>query len=306
VGADRSLAALAAVQHGLVTRAQAEEHGLSRIAIRERLRTGRFRALHPAVHVVGGAPDTWHQRMLGACLAAGGFAAASHRSAARLWGLLGEDDLVELSVLRPKGPRPAGALWHRSRDLVPAHTTIRQGVPVTNPMRTLVDLGAVVKPWVVEDALDRGLFSRLVRMSAVEWMLHDLARPGRRGCGVLRKVLDERALGAAPPDGLLEPRMARLLRDHGLPPGVFHHDIPGTPFEVDFAYPDLLLAIEVDGYDPHGTRQAFDTDRARQNRLVLAGWTVIRFTWTQVVRQPGRVAADVRTALGASRRVERA
>jgi very-short-patch-repair endonuclease len=100
--------------------------------------------------------------------------------------------------------------------------------------------------------------------------------------------------------------MARLLRDHGLPPGVFHHDIPGTPFEVDFAYPDLLLAIEVDGYDPHGTRQAFDTDRARQNRLVLAGWTVIRFTWTQVVRQPGRVAADVRTALGASRRVERA
>jgi very-short-patch-repair endonuclease len=249
---------------------------------------------------VGGAPDTWHQRMLGACLAAGGLAVASHRSAARLWRLLGDEDVVELTVLRPKGPRPEGAVWHRSRDLVPTHTTARWGVPVTNPMRTLVDLGAVVQPWVLEDALDRALFSKLVRMSAVEWMLHDVARPGRRGCGVLRRVLDERALGAAPPDGLLEPRMARLLRDHGLPPAVFQH-IPTPGLKIDFAYPELLLAIEVDGYDPHGTRTAFDADRARQNRLALLGWTVLRFTWPQVVRHPGKVAAEVGDALAAKR-----
>jgi very-short-patch-repair endonuclease len=299
VGAERALAELASMQHGLVTRSQAREVGFSDSSIHKRCLAGSLRALHPGVYVVGGAPDTWHQRMLGACMAAGGLAVASHRSAARIWGLLGEDDLVELSVLRPKGPRPAGALWHRSRDLVPAHTTIRQGVPVTNPMRTFVDLGAVVRHWVVEDALDRGLSTKLVRMPAVEWMLHDVARPGRRGCGILRKVLDERALGAAPPDGLLEPRMARLLRDHGLPPAVFQHPIPGTTFRVDFAYPVVRLAIEVDGYDPHGTRKAFDADRERQNRLVLLGWTVIRFTWTQVVRQPAKVAADVRAALGA-------
>jgi very-short-patch-repair endonuclease len=188
-------------------------------------------------------------------------------------------------------------LWHRSRDLVPAHTTVRDGVPVTNPMRTLVDLGAVVKPWIVEDALDRALMSKLVPMPAVEWMLHDVARPGRRGCGVLRKVLDERALGATPADGLLEPRMARLLRDHGLPAPAFQHAVDG--FRVDFAYPDVRLGIEVDGYDPHGARKAFDADRERQNRLVLAGWTVIRFTWTQVVREPGNVARQVRAALGA-------
>lgn len=306
MGADRALVRLAAAQHGLVTRAEAMNAGLTRIGIRERLGSGRLRALHPGVYVVGGAPDTWHQRMLGACLAAGGLAVASHRSAARLWVLLGEDDLVELSVLRPKGPRPAGALWHRSRDLVPTHTTVREGVPVTNPMRTLVDLGAVVRPWVVEDALDRGLSSRLVRMPAVEWLLHDVARPGRRGCGVLRKVLDERALGAAAPDGLLEPRMARLLRGHGLPPAVFQHVIPATGARVDFAYPDGCLAIEVDGYETHGSPRAMTADRERQNRLVLAGWTVIRFTWTQVVRQPAKVAADVRSALGASGRVPRA
>jgi very-short-patch-repair endonuclease len=299
VGVERALAELAATQHGLVTRAQTHELGLSDTAVRKRCIAGSLRALHPGVYVVGGAPDTWHQRMLGACLAAGGFAVASHRSAARIWSLLGEDDVVELSILRPKGPRPAGAVWHRSRDLVPAHTTVREGIPVTNPMRTLVDLGAVVKHWVVEDALDRGLSSKLIRMPAVEWMLHDVARPGRRGCGVLRRVLDERALGAAPPDGLLEPRMARLLQDHGLPPAVFQHIVPGPGYKIDFAYPDVLLAIEVDGYDPHGTRKAFDTDRARQNRLVLLGWTMLRFTWPQVVREPAKVAAEVRAALGA-------
>ena len=299
MGAERALAELAAVQHGLVSREQARGLGFGDTSIHKRCLAGSFRALHPGVYVVGGAPDTWHQRMLGACLAASGLAVASHRSAARIWGLLGEDDMLELTVCRPRAPRPRGVLWHRSRDLVPGHTTVREGVPVTNPMRTLVDLGAVVKPWIVEDALDRGLSNKLVPMSAVERMLHDVARPGRRGCGVLRKVLDERALGAAPPDGLLEPRMARLLKDHGLPPAVFQLVLPDPGYRIDFAYPDVLLAIEVDGYDPHGTRKAFDTDRARQNRLVLLGWTILRFTWTQVVRQPAKVAADVRTALGA-------
>jgi very-short-patch-repair endonuclease len=299
VGFERALVDLASVQHGLVTRSQAVDLGFSDSSIHKRCLSGGLDALHPGVYIVGGAPDTWHQRMLGACMAAGGLAVASHRSAARIWGLLGDNGGLELTVCRPRAPRPRGVVWHRSRDLVPRHTTVREGIPVTNPMRTLVDLGAVVKPWVVEDALDRGLSTRLVSMSAVEWMLHDVARPGRRGCGVLRKVLDERALGQAPPDGLLEPRMARLLRDHGLPPATFQHDIPGTRFRVDFAYPEARLAIEVDGYDPHGTRKAFDADRERQNTLVLLGWTVLRFTWPQVVRRPGQVANQVRSALGA-------
>jgi very-short-patch-repair endonuclease len=157
----------------------------------------------------------------------------------------------------------------------------------------------VVRPWIVEDALDRGLSTRLFRVPAVEGLLHDVARPGRRGCGVLRHVLDERALGAAAPDGLLEPRMARLLRDHDLPPAVFQHVVPGTGYRVDFAYPDVRLAIEVDGYEVHGTPRAMAADHQRQNRLMIAGWHVIRFTWGQVVRQPAQVAADVRRALGA-------
>jgi very-short-patch-repair endonuclease len=171
-------------------------------------------------------------------------------------------------------------------------------VPVTNPLRTLVDLGAVVKWWTVEDALDRGLAQRLFSVAAVEWFRHEVARPGRRGCGVLRKVLDERALGTARPDGLLEPRMARLLKAHGLPPAAFQHVLPEVGVRVDFAYPDRRIAIEVDGYEIHGTPRAMAADFERQNGLMSSGWAVLRFTWAQVVRQPTAVATAIRAALG--------
>jgi very-short-patch-repair endonuclease len=220
--------------------------------------------------------------------------AASHRAAASLWGLCPSTDRVEVSVVRSSRPTPKNVVVHRSRDLVSGHCTVRQGVPVTNPLRTMVDLGAVEQRWTVEDALDRGLVAKRFTVAAVEWMLHEVARPGRRGCGVLRTVLDERALGASRPDGLLEPRMARLLRDHGFPPAAFQYAVREAHARVDFAYPELRLAIEVDGYEVHGSPRAMTADLERQRRLVAAGWTVVRFTWHDVVRRPAQVAADLR------------
>lgn len=124
----------------------------------------------------------------------------------------------------------------------------------------MVDLGAVLPAAAVEDALDRGLATRLFSVAAVEWMRKEVGRRGRDGAGVLGRVLDGRALGVAVPDGLLEPRMARLLRAAGLPDAVFQHVItrPDGSFlaRVDFAYPELLLAIEVDGYEVHGPPRA--------------------------------------------------
>jgi very-short-patch-repair endonuclease len=88
--------------------------------------------------------------------------------------------------------------------------------------------------------------------------------------------------------------MARLLRDHGFPPAVFQHPVPAARARLDFAYPEIRLGIEVDGYEVHGTPRAMTADHERQRRLVTAGWTVIRFTWHDVVRRPTRVAADLR------------
>jgi hypothetical protein len=297
VDADRRVAELAARQHAVIGRHQALACGMTGPTLSRRLAEGRLQRLLPGVYVVAGAPPSWHQRLLAACIAAGPAAAASHRAAARLWGLLDGEQPLEVTVPLRRAPRLRHVAVHRSTDLTPEQVARRRRVPVTNPLRTMVDLGAVLDPDEVEGALDRGLVARRFTVPALERLLDQLARCGRSGCGVLRRVLDDRALGADRPDGLLEPRMARLLRDVGLPQAVFQHvvrDERGRHIaKVDFAYPDRLVAIEVDGWETHATRGAFQSDLDRQNGLVTAGWTVLRFTWHDVVRRPGKVAEDI-------------
>jgi hypothetical protein len=239
---------------------------------------------------------------MAAVLAAGPEAIVSHRSGARLWELL-EDETIEITVPRHRGPQLDGVVVHRSRDLGRHHVSRWKGSPLTKPARTIVDLGAVLPPDEVEDALDRALTRHLITIAAVEWALTELSRQGRHGTGVVGRILDERALGKEPADGQLEPRMARLLRLAGLPSAAFQYPIhaPGGRVlaRVDFAYPELLLAIEVDGWESHGTPQAMGKDFVRQNGLVPYGWRVLRFTWAQVVHQPDYVAATISTALAA-------
>lgn len=307
MGPDRGIAEYAARQYGAFSAAQAATCGLSRRTLARRLEAGRIVVLQRGVYAVSGAPAGWERSVMAACLAAGPDAVASHRSAARLWGLSGGcgDDTVEITVPRPRSPRPRRIVLHRSTDLVPDHTTVRHRLPVTKPARTVVDLGAVLSPDEVEDALDRGLAARLFTVAGIEWMRNEVSRQGRHGAGVIRGILDARALGAAPPDGLLEPRMARLLREAGLPAAEFQYVIrtPEGLFvaRVDFAYPEVLLAMEVDGYLVHGSPRAMEKDFVRSNGLVALGWHVLRFTWHQVVRHPGAVAAAVAAALDVRR-----
>lgn len=299
----REVAALARGQHALVTRRQAIGCGASARQVDRWLAAGRLEVVHDTVYRLAGAPTTWEQRVLAAVLAAGARAAASHRTAARLWAIGGDDDVVEVSVPRGRLPRLDGVVVHRPNDLDGAWVSPRRGIPTTNPMRTLVDLGAVLPRRAVEDALDRALVARLVSIAAVEAALDALARRGRRGAGVLREVLERRALGAERPDGLLEPRMARLLRRHGLPPARFQHEVHAgrrLVARIDFAYPGPRLAIEVDGWEQHATRESLQHDLTRQNALVGLGWTVLRFTWGDVVTRPGHVAAVIAGVLGTS------
>ena len=263
----------ATTQHGLVAWQQLIEGGIPGSTTARWVRSGRLVAVQPRVYRVAGAPVTWHQRVLAAVLAAGPGAAASHRTAALLWTMLDEGP-NEIVVPRGRTPQLRGVIVHQTRDPIPIGR--RSGIPVTSPMRTIV--------------------ARLCAVAAVEWELARVARPGRRGAGTLREVLDRRALLETPPDGMLEPRFARLLKNAGLPAAAFQH--PVGRYEIDFAYPDLLLAIEVDGYGPHASRRAFQNDRSRQNELVAAGWTVLRFTWADVVKRPDHVARLIREAIG--------
>jgi len=298
VDAERRLTDLAADQYAVFSQHQALGCGMTKQVLHRRLAAGRVQQIQPRVYVVAGAPETWHQRLLAACLAAGPTAAASHRSAGLLWGLLDGDQPVEVTVPLRRAPRLRDTVVHRSTDLTADQVVRRRGIPVTNPLRTMVDIGAVLGPEEVEAALDRGLVAHRFSVAAVEHALRQLARSGRSGCGVLRRVLDDRALGDQRPDSLLEAHMARLLRDADLPPGRFQHVVRDAEgrfvAKVDFAYPDMRLAIEVDGWLSHGSRPAFHADRRRGNELVSVGWTVLRFTWDDIVRHPSAVARRLR------------
>jgi len=175
---DTLLAQLASAQYGLVTRSQLLAAGFTDKMIETRLARGWLEVVHPGVYRVAGAPRSWHQDMLGALFHVGDAAVASHRAAARLWGLDGPfDGLVELSASLLSGARPHGALAHRSTDLIPPYTTVRFGIPVTKPARTLLDLGAVVPRHVLDRAVDDAAGLERAR-TALEDLGHRLDETG--------------------------------------------------------------------------------------------------------------------------------
>jgi predicted transcriptional regulator of viral defense system len=127
-------------QHGLVTHAQALEV-LSIHELKERLRERRLEPLRRGVYRVAGAPESWHQHLLAACLAAGDGAAASFRAATFLWGLNGfSSEVLEVTVPGRRRTRLDGVVVHDSRVTGPLHVATRSFIPVTSAARTLCDM----------------------------------------------------------------------------------------------------------------------------------------------------------------------
>ncbi len=255
--------------------------------------------LAPRVYLFPELLDHW-SHLAAVCLSSPR-AVASHRAAANLWRLDGiEDDLVEVTV--PHGVSLRRGAVHRSGDLADFEVVEREEIPCTDPTRTLIDLGAVVGDDVVERALESALRRRLTRLPRLEWRLKQLAQHGRAGPPSLRRVLDCRPSNAPPTESDLETRFLQVLRAAGVREPVRQHRVKlpdGGTARLDFAYPDKLLFIETDGWDPHRSRRAFVRDRRRENQVVLLGWKPLRFTWPDVVNRPGQVAAEVAAALAA-------
>jgi very-short-patch-repair endonuclease len=294
-----SMRRLAARQHGLITRDQAEQCGLGRRAWYSAQRSGRLVPVAPRVAALPGAPASTEQRILAALLSAGRGAIASHRSAAHLWGVdgLAEAPVDVLFTDRHRSLALPGVRVHTPADAQDLRPIRRAGIPTTNPLRLLVDLGQVA-PDAVPRALQRFLFDGTVSRSAVEEALRRHGRPGRHGVRALRAALARWDIDGRPPDSELELEMAALLASHDLPPAVFHARILG--YEVDFAIPAARLVLECDGWEAHGRDPTqFERDRARDAALIAAGWVVLRFTWKQITRQPAWVASIIARALAA-------
>ncbi|HET9601698.1 MAG TPA: type IV toxin-antitoxin system AbiEi family antitoxin domain-containing protein [Acidimicrobiales bacterium] len=291
------LRSLAGRQHGLITRGQAEQHGISTKAWYRGFEAGTLVPVATRVAALPGAPATPERRILAAVLAAGPDAVASHRSAAHLWGVAGLAD-ARVDVTFTNRNRSVSIPWvctHTPTDLGDLRAVRRAGIPTTNPLRVLVDLGQVA-PEAVVRALQQFLFDGLVSRHAVAGVLQRHARRGRHGIGALRDAMDAWAIDDRPPDSVLELRMARLLRDHGLPPAEFHRRVAG--YEVDFAIDVHRIVLECDGWDAHGrNRRQFERDRERDPTLIATGWLILRFTWVQITRRPAWVATMIRQAI---------
>jgi hypothetical protein len=266
---DAAIAAIALRQHGLLLRAQVLDNGLTDAMIEYRIRVGRWVRVCPGLYRLAGVPVTWRQRALGACLVAGPGAVVSHRSAAVLWGMSGfRPGPLEITVPDGSSVRNALARVHRSSEV---DRIVRDGIPLTRPARTMVDLAGVVRGDVLEEAVDDVLCRRLCR-------LDELSAPtGRRGSHVLRTVL-EAWNGDALPAGVAEMRVVRQLLAAGLPDPVRQYEIRmqgAFVARVDLAYPDWRLAMELDGFRWHAGRGPFRSDRLRRNRIEGAGWRLL-------------------------------
>lgn len=287
------------MQHGLVTTEDFQSLGMSSSTVRDWCRSGRLVRMAPRVYLLPDLLGDW-SHLGAACLSRPG-AVASHRAAATLWGMDGiEIEVVEITV--PSPCRPRSEVLHRSDDLAPFEVTTCQGIPCTDPTRTLVDLGAVVADDVVERALESALRLGITRITRLQWRLHALARSGRPGPASLRRVLQCRPGDAPPTESDLETLFLQCLRAAGVEQPVRQHRVPlpdGSDVRLDSAYPSVLAFIELDGWAAHRSRRAFNRDRSRQNQLVLLGWRPLRFTWSQVVQNPERVAAEVAAVLAA-------
>jgi very-short-patch-repair endonuclease len=287
---DLILAALADAQWGVVARRQLLAAGVSADQIDRLLRAGRLRPLYRGVYAVGHLRLRREAHWLAAVLACGDGAVLSHAAAAALWALRPQwgATLVDVTVPRQAPVRRPGIRVHRHAALARAEeVTVHEGIPVTTPARTLLDLAATFPRRTVERALDQAEILRLIDHRVLERTL--AAHRGRRGSPSLRAILEHHAAGSTLTRSELEERFLALCDDHGIRRPRVNTTLHG--FEVDFAWPGLGLVVEVDGYAYHHTRRAFERDRERDAVLAAHGIRTLRFTARQVTDRPAEVVA---------------
>lgn len=295
---ERELARLAARQHGVVARRQLLTLGFGDEAIKLRVAAGRLHALHREVFAVGHRRIAEPGRRWAAVLAYGDKAVLSHRSAAALWGLARQRTaLIDVTAeLGRQGiDRRAGIFIHRGR-LHPEDRAERGGLPLTTVARTLFDFAEFTDHRHLESAWEEADRLNLLKLRAVERVCE--RGYGRRALKPIRRLLAE-ARAAVMTRSPLEYDFAAFCRDHRLPVPSFNTIV--LSYEVDALWPRQRLAVELDSWEFHRHRAAFERDRARDTALQIAGYRTIRITHRRIHDEPAHVARQLREllALGA-------
>jgi hypothetical protein len=297
------MARLARQQHGVAARRQIERLGIGNHAIAHRLANGRLHTIHAGVYAVGHTALTLRGRWMAAVLFCGDGAVLSHWTAAALWGIRNPGS-GKIEVTSPRKSRSTERI-RRHFGRVPAdECTVEDGIPVTSPMRTVLDLASVAKPHSVEGALREAEYLRLRdRLSLPDLLVR---YPRHRGARSIRTALDR---SREDPGGRLRSPLEELflpfLDRHGLPrprvnaavhvPASGH--APERRYEVDCLWPEQRQIVELDGFESHGHRQVWEEDRSRDRRLATAGYAVTRVTKRQLLGEGDALAADLSSSL---------
>lgn len=286
---DLKIAELAARQHGVVSRGQLFAAGGTKARIDHRVAVRMLQRVHAGVYSVGrlGARGTY----FAAVLACGDDAVLSHKCAAALLGLRPTPSGRTDVTTRRRGARSQpGIAVHRTRSLHPTDVTVREGIPCTSLARTLVDLAAVLNAGLLDRALEQSVLMNLFDGRALDAaMQRSVGQPGVETLRRLRsKLADDPPLLRSE----MERRLLGLVRRARLPPPIVNGHI--GQHEVDFHWPAQRLVMETDGRATHATAHGFERDRRRDLELHLAGWDVVRISWSQLTNHPDRVIALLR------------
>lgn len=291
------VAVLAATQSGVITRAQLLDLGLTDAWIWRATRSGRLHPIHPGVYAVGHTALSIQGRLVAALLSAGDGAALSHFVGLWWWALL-----PYKGVAGVRGPLPRridisapgrcsstpGLRIHHPRRL---DITVHDGLAVTTVARTLLDVAGLVSFSDLRLAVAEAEYRKLIDLGE---LAATLGR-GRPGSAALRRALDRHLPQLARAKSKLERRFIELCERYGIPlPGV---NVKVAGFRVDALWHEQRLAVELDSRSAHEADSRVEADRRRDVALRAVGYTVHRYTWHQVTRQPELVVADLRAAL---------
>jgi very-short-patch-repair endonuclease len=287
---EREVVALAELQSGVIARQQLLALGLSDQWIKRRIAMGWLIPILNGVYAVGHRPRLlrgWHHAAL---LAAGERSGLSNRSAGAHWGMTKAPGRPH--VIAPRSADGIkGIVVHRPRSPTASDIVENQGLRVTSPARTLLDLaGEGASKRQLERALDQAEINEL--HLPIEPLLRRCKR--RRGAPKLRAVLEWHIAGSTITESEAEEAFLAIVRAAGVPDPIPQCMIEGR--RRDFAWPSERIVAEVDGWRFHGTAQAAERDAVRDNELGLSGWLVLRFTRRRVVHRGRDVQRDLERA----------
>jgi len=276
----------------VVTRGQLLGLGMHGDAIKHRVAVGRLFAVHTGIYAVGRSELSRRGELMAAVLACGPGAVLSHRSAAELWGLGPKAAAFEVTVPPARCPRRPGIVTHRRA--LTRQVTRRHAIPVTTPVRTLVDLAPCLQREHLERAVNEADRLDLVDPERLRESLEGLK--GARGVARLRSLLDRHTFTLT--DSALERRFKPIARAAGLPEPLTQQWVNG--FRVDFYWPGLKLVVETDGLRYHRTAAQQTRAYVRDQAHLAAGCRPLRFSHAQVAYDAPHVEAMLRLCVSAA------